>query len=75
MENKMDIEREIERINQDIDDMQEALNRQKVEIPYTQTKQIIHYNADNYAQKLAECIELRKQGIAAELIPERRSTI
>jgi len=55
-----------------IDDMQEALNRQKVTIPLTNTKQIITYNLNNYAQKLAECIEYRKQGIAAELVPEYR---
>ena len=34
-------------------------------------KKVIIYTEDNYPEKLAECIQLRNQGIAAELIPAR----
>lgn len=54
-----------------IDDMQEALNRQKVSIELPENKRIITYQPENYAEKLAECIFLRKQGFSAELIPDR----
>ena len=53
-----------------IDDMQEALTRQKVKMEAPESKQIIAYTEENYAEKLAECIRLRSQGIAAELIPD-----
>jgi len=54
-----------------IDDMQEALKRQKADVLLPQAKHIITYNAENFKDKLAECIEYRKQGIAVELIPEQ----
>ncbi len=54
-----------------IDDMQEALSRQKVNLSVPETKKIVKYGPDNYAQKLAECIAYRKQSIAVELVPER----
>ncbi len=53
-----------------IDDMQEALTRQKVALPLKEHKMVITYTADDYAEKLAECILFRKQGISVELIPE-----
>lgn len=54
-----------------IDDMQEALTRQKVTVNIPDEKKVITYTDENYAEKLAECIRLRNQGIAAELIPAR----
>ncbi len=54
-----------------IDDMQEALNRQKVVLDISEEKKVIMYTPDNYSEKLAECIRLRSQGIPVELIPER----
>ena len=53
------------------DDMQEALTRQKVTVNIPDEKKVITYTDENYAEKLAECIRLRNQGIAAELIPAR----
>jgi len=55
-----------------VDDMLEALNRQKVNIPVEENKQIVYYNKENYKEQLAKTIELRKQGVAVELVPERQ---
>ena len=55
-----------------VDDMLEALNRQKVDIPVEENKQIVYYNKENYKEQLAKTIELRKQGVAVELVPERQ---
>ena len=57
-----------------IDDMQEALNRQKVVLNLPEEKKVIVYSPDNYPKKLAECIKLRSQGIPVELIPEHSGT-
>ena len=57
-----------------IDDMQEALNRQKVVLNLPEEKKVIVYTPDNYSEKLAECIKLRSQGIPVELIPEHCGT-
>ena len=54
-----------------IDDMQEALSRQKVALKLAEEKKVIVYTADNFSEKLAECIKLRSQGISVELIPKR----
>lgn len=54
-----------------VDDMLEALNRQKVDISIEENKQIVYYNKENYKEQLAKTIEYRKQGMAVELIPER----
>ena len=54
-----------------IDDILEALSRQKVEILLPPPKQVIAYTEENFAEKLKEARELRKQGQAAELVPER----
>jgi ATP phosphoribosyltransferase regulatory subunit len=54
-----------------IDDMQEALSRQKVSFDMGSTKKVITYTTESYAEKLAECIEYRKKGLAVELIPEK----
>ncbi len=54
-----------------VDDMVEALERQKVNIPIEENKQVLYYNMENYKEQLAKTIELRKQGMAVELVPER----
>ena len=54
-----------------IDDILEALSRQKVDILLPPPKQVIAYTEENFAEKLKEARELRKQGQAAELVPER----
>lgn len=54
-----------------IDDILEALSRQKVEILLPPPKQVIAYTEENFPEKLKEARELRKQGQAAELVPER----
>ena len=58
-----------------IDDMQEALNRQKVVWNLPNQKQVITYRPENYPQQLAACLALRKQGLMVELIPENNPTI
>ena len=55
-----------------IDDMQEALTRQKVTLELPDNKQTVTYNTENYTEKLAECIQLRKQGFSVKLIPESK---
>ncbi len=54
-----------------IDDLLEALKRQQVQTDCQKAKQQLYYNADNFAEKLRQAQELRRQGIAAELIPEK----
>ncbi|HIW82300.1 MAG TPA: ATP phosphoribosyltransferase regulatory subunit [Candidatus Acetatifactor stercoripullorum] len=54
-----------------IDDILEALSRQKVDILLPPPKQVIAYTEENFPEKLKEARELRKQGQAAELVPER----
>lgn len=55
-----------------IDDIMEALSRQKVNLELPAEKKQITYEADNsedFCKKLKEVQELRKKGIAVELIP------
>lgn len=53
-----------------VDDMMEALNRQKVELDITENKQTIYYTDKNYKEQLAKAIEVRKSGAKVQLIPE-----
>lgn len=53
-----------------VDDMLEALNRQKVIMQVADTKQTIYYNNDNYKEQLAKAIEARKSGACVQLLPE-----
>ena len=52
-----------------IDDLLEALSRQKVHIPICDTRQIITYTEDTYKEKLQMALELRKRGASVELVP------
>lgn len=55
-----------------IDDIMEALSRQKVNLKLPSKKQKITYEADNandFREKLEEVQKLRKSGIAVELVP------
>ena len=54
-----------------VDDMMEALKRQKVELPIEESKKVLTYNAENYKEQLKTAIEYRKNGQAVELVPER----
>lgn len=57
-----------------VDDVMEALARQKVEVELPAVKETICYAVNDscdYAQKLAQAKELRHRGIAVELIPVR----
>lgn len=54
-----------------VDDMMEALKRQKVELPIEESKKVLTYNSDNYKEQLKAAIEYRKNGQAVELVPER----
>lgn len=51
-----------------IDDLLEALSRQKVDIPLSAEKQKILYTESDFSEKLAHVMELRRQGIAVELV-------
>ncbi len=53
-----------------VDEILEALGRQNVELPLKEDKKKIVYNKENYTKQLKEAKQLRKQGIAVELIPE-----
>lgn len=55
-----------------IDDILEAMSRQRVSIPVKESHCQSTYTAENYAEKLRECIQLRKQGISVALVPEKR---
>lgn len=52
-----------------IDDLLEALSRQKVALPGTPEKQKIYFTEDNYSEKLQTAIMLRKSGAIVELLP------
>lgn len=56
-----------------IDDVVAALARRKARLPFPEEKRRILYHADDYACKLAEARQLRKQGIAVELAPVKPS--
>ena len=51
-----------------IDDLLEALSRQKVDIPLSAEKQKLHYTESDFSEKLAQAMVLRRQGIAVELV-------
>ena len=56
-----------------VDDIMEALARQKVEIPLTKTKQCLYYKAEDsedFAAKLKQAQTLRQAGACVELIPQ-----
>ena len=55
-----------------VDEMVEAMDRQKIVIPVEENKQVIYYKKENYKEQLAETMKLRKQGVAVELVPERQ---
>lgn len=52
-----------------IDDLLEALSRQKVALSGAPVKQRIYFTEDNYSEKLQTAITLRKNGVIVELIP------
>ncbi len=53
-----------------VDDMLEALNRQKVAINIKEGKQTIYYNNETYKEQLAKAIEARNNGACVQLLPE-----
>lgn len=57
-----------------VDSILEALSRQHAQLPAPDEARRIHYNADNFAEKLADAQSLRRQGICAVLLPETHST-
>lgn len=57
-----------------VDDLMEALSRQKVEVELPAKKQTIYYQADDsadFAAKLQQAKELRQQGVAVELLAKQ----
>lgn len=59
-----------------IDDIMEALSRQKVQTEVPVRKQRVTYEADNsvdFREKLKQVQRLRRDGIAAELVPVKHS--
>lgn len=55
-----------------VDDILEAMMRQNIDLPLLNHKQQITYHSGNYPEKLSEAMELRRQGIRAELVPDRQ---
>lgn len=53
-----------------IDDLMEALYRQGICVDVEEKRQSIYYNKDNYAEKLTNAIELRKQGVFVSMLPD-----
>lgn len=56
-----------------IDDLMQALSRQKIEITLDHEVKVLSYTKENYSSKLAETIALRKKGIKASLVPEKNN--
>lgn len=54
-----------------IDDLLEALSRQKVELPKQTDTRSLSYNSSNFSDKLKEAQQMRAQGIPVALLPER----
>lgn len=50
-----------------VDDILEALSRQKVEISLPDGKQILTYTEENYAEVLKKAQDLRRSGVAVEM--------
>lgn len=53
-----------------IDNILEALSRQKVDIPAPAPVQTVYYNHSNFTEKLSEVQQLRAKGCAAALVSE-----
>lgn len=53
-----------------VDDMMEALHRQKVTFEAEETKKTIYYNEENYKEQLSKAIAARKNGACVQLLPE-----
>lgn len=53
-----------------IDDLLEALSRQKVEIPLPGEKTTLYYNRETYAEVLKEALQLRSRGTLVEMVPQ-----
>lgn len=53
-----------------IDDLLQALNRQKSDVSLDYKQETVFYHEDNYEACLAKAMELRKQGIRTTLVPE-----
>lgn len=56
-----------------IDDLLQALNRQKSDVSLDYKQETVFYHKDNYEACLAKAMELRKQGIRTTLVPETNS--
>lgn len=54
-----------------IDDLMEALYRQNIEVPITEKKQILYYEAETYEQVLKEAVSLRKEGIYVTMLSKK----
>ncbi len=55
-----------------VDDILEALSRQKVEVPLPKPKKVLTYGDGDYAEVLKQAQQMRKEGIAVELIRKER---
>ena len=53
-----------------IDDLLEALNRQKVGLSLPEGKKTCFYTPDDFSERLKEACALRRQGIDVELVPD-----
>lgn len=57
-----------------VDDILEALSRQKVEIPVTPRKTVLTYTREDYAKVLKQAQDMRKAGIAVEMVRKEAQT-
>lgn len=57
-----------------VDDILEALSRQKVEIPVTPRKTVLTYTREDYANVLKQAQDMRKAGIAVEMVRKEAQT-
>jgi ATP phosphoribosyltransferase regulatory subunit len=53
-----------------VDDLLTALTGQKISFPVPEKIQTIYYTKENYREKLAEAVKLRRQGMLIALCPE-----
>lgn len=56
-----------------IDDLMQALNRQKITLPSAYETKVLSYHKGNYEAQLARAKELRSQGIRTTLIPKNET--
>ena len=55
-----------------VDDLLEALSRQKIQVPMKAPKEQLYYTKENYSKVLEQAKQMRQEGKCVEVLPEKR---